>query len=206
MDKELVEKHFREQLPQVTTFDERLSLLLLIHGQKPGAIVLGVKYGQKERLREFVKDFDVGIKVVAGDERDVLDKFLNRDKRMMKDIVFFSREPERFKILKEEDPGFAGYTHRSVGRFLGYPDTALEYYSETYAPGSEFMDELEEAALREEELRYLNFLSYVPSTRKDQIKEAIQEGKRRAEYLEEKSDGSDIYSEYREKALQKDVI
>lgn len=195
-----------EILEQFTTFEERLSLIFLHEELKPGSLLMGVGHEQRKILEEFTDSLDLEMIISEGGERSLPNRLLGRDKRKIRDTAFIARNDERFGLLEQEVPGFAGYTDESVGRFLGYPESALTYYSGSEVPGADFSEVLEETDLPREELRYLNFVSYVPRPEEEDIVEAVEQGRKRCEELEKRSDTIPIYMDYRRKALEQEVI
>jgi hypothetical protein len=192
-----------KELKDVTTFEERLSLIFVVDEIKPGAVVMGVEKNDREKLEEFAEKLDLSIRFSEGSDRSLFDRLLGRDTRMFKDTAFICRDEEHFQILEEADPGFAGYTDESVGRFLGYPQTAIEHYSDDETPGADFGEMID--ASDRDDLEYLNFLSYVPAPQEERVDEAVEEGRERAQKLEELSEYHSLFREYREKALERDT-
>ncbi len=191
-----------EELDESVNIEEKTALIFLLKDTKPGAVIMGVSEGSK--IYEFAEEFDLETLKVEGENRSLLNRLLGRDNRFQKDTLFLAQDDKQFDILEDEDPGFAGFTDESVGRFLGYPDNAVEYYSSCDAPGHSFREEVKEQDFEESDLKYLNLVFYVPTPEEEYIKDAVEEGKRRAEKLKEISDesGIDLYDQYREKLLE----
>ena len=101
---------------------------------------MGADKQDRETLEKIVENFNLELKIEKGGELGLLDKILSRDTRASKGTAFIFRDRERFDILEEEEPGFAGYTDRSVGEFLGHPGSASDFYSEAKVPGEIFKE------------------------------------------------------------------
>lgn len=183
---------------------EKISLIFLLEEIKSGAVLMSVKYQDRKIIKEFSEEFNLNYKVVEGSNVSFLAKLIGIDSRTIIDTVFLTKDIERFEILKEQDPGFAGFTDESVGRFLGYPEEAVNYYAEKEMPGRDFREGVKSLEISENELKYLNLINYLPRPEKKKVTEAVEEGKRRADKLEEisKETGIDDFRQYRTKALE----
>ncbi len=190
-----------EELDSSVDLEEKLALVFLLTDVKPGVVLMGVSKGSN--IYDFAEEFDLKVLHVDGEDRSLLNRLLGRDNRFQKDTVFLAEDGQRFEVLEDEEPGFAGFTDESVGEFLGYPESSLEYYGSVEAPGHDFREKIEDLDFSEEQLKYLNLVFYVPAPEEEQVEEAIQEGKRRAEKLEDLSDETnvDLFDEYRERVL-----
>ncbi|MFB6100548.1 MAG: hypothetical protein ABEK16_04715 [Candidatus Nanohalobium sp.] len=183
---ERVREYFRDRLPGVKTDGKVRDLLFLLLDEKPGALVMGVDRDTRKVLEDFSREFGLEMKVVEGGDRSLINRLLGRDKRFMKDSVFLARNRKRFRILEESDGRFCGFSDRAVGEFLGYPDSAIEYYvekTEEEPAGMEVAEKVEEM-IEEEELdedaeECLEMLSYLPRPEEENIREAVEKGRGR---------------------------
>ena len=190
-----------EELDSSVNLEEKIALIFLLTDVKPGVVLMSVSKGSN--IYDFAEDFDLEVLQVEGEDRSLLNRLIGRDNRFQKDTVFLTKDDQRFEILEDEEPGFAGFTDESVGKFLGYPGSSLDYYGSVEVPGQDFREKIEELDFSDEELKYLNLVFYVPVPEEDYVDEAIHEGRRRAEKLEDLSDETyvDLFEEYRERAL-----
>jgi hypothetical protein len=137
--------------------------------------------------------------VVEGGERSLLDRLLGRDNRFEKESVYLAQKEERFNILENSEGRFNGFSDKAVGEFLGYPESAIEYYHGTEKPaGMEFHDTIEKLIeignISQEERESLECLSYLPAPQEKQIIDAVNEGTRRQKLLEEAEELFDLDS------------
>ena len=180
--KEFLEQRLRERI----TVEEVLDILFLVLGEKPGALIMQADVKTRKVLEEFCTEFDVEMKVVEGQERSLLDRVLGRDTRFMKDSIFLARNQERFEILEESDGDFCGFSDRAVGEFLGYPESAVDYYenkTKGEPAGMEVEKKIEqmiqEDRIDDDAKKYLEMISYLPNPEEENIMDAVEEGKRR---------------------------
>ncbi|MFQ3275692.1 MAG: hypothetical protein ACI9LV_000967 [Candidatus Nanohaloarchaea archaeon] len=187
-----VKKYFSEKLSGKINEQELLDLLLLVIGEKPGALVMGADRSTVKLLQNFAEDFDLKIKTVKGGKRSLLDKLLGKDTRFQKDGVFITDDRKRFETLENSTGNFMGFSDRAVGKFLGYPEKSRNYYERKSGgelAGADIEDEI--SALEEEgetdssDRKYLHLVSYRPMTDRESILKAIDRGKKRAQKLRE---------------------
>lgn len=205
-DKGLLEKYFLREFPGRIMDEEAYHVLLLAIGVKPGALVMSADKSQRELLEKFCRDLSLEMKVVEGEDRSLIDRFLGRDSIMFRDSIYIAREEERFDILERSDGNFNGFTEGAVGKFLGYPEQAIEFYRGEEIPAKRFEEFLSEEVensreIKEGELAYLKLLGYLPRPEIDNICRAIRQGKSREKKLLELDEelGSDIGHRYLEK-------
>ena len=91
-------------------------------------------------------------------------------------------------MLEDSYGNFYGCSDQAVGKFLGYPEESIEFYSEAEVPGEEYRKKLtelhERGEIDDEGLRYLQLVDYVPRPEKENILQAVEEGKRKEKALE----------------------
>lgn len=187
-----IKEFFEDRLPEKITNEEVLDILFLVLGEKPGALVMGTGRKTREVLEDFRTEFNINMKVVKGPERSLVDRVLGRDTRFMKDSIFLARNPERFEILEDSNGSFCGFSDRAVGEFLGYPESAIEYYENktTEKPAGMEVEGMIEDMIKEGKIdsnaeKYLEMISYLPAPKEENIKNAVEEGKKRAEIIED---------------------
>lgn len=204
-DRQVLEEYFLERFPGRIMDEEAYHLLLVVLGEKPGALVMSAGNREKRLLQDFCNDLGLKMMVVDGDERSHLDKLLGRDTRFRKDSIFIAREKERFDILEESEGDFNGFSERAVGEFLGYPKEAIDFYGEEEVPAQAFEKQAEEfldsGELNQDEIDLLDLMGYLPRPEKQSIIEAVREAEKREEKLLRIDEelGASIGSHYLEK-------
>ncbi len=196
LQKKPVETYFTEKLDDHVVIDEKLALLLLLLEERPGVLVMNPELDDRKILKQFAQEFDLEHLYTGGEgERGLKDKLLHEDSRMFKGGFFITDEKERFRILKESEGRFYGFSDRAVGRFLGYPEDDTEYFAENVVEGHierptrEKAEELvSEGVLKKSDLKYLELVSYVPRPRKENIVKAVETGKKREQKILEIDD------------------
>ncbi|MFB6208481.1 MAG: hypothetical protein ABEJ69_03960 [Candidatus Nanohaloarchaea archaeon] len=196
---EELERYFLRRLPAETTSSEVLDLLFLVMERKPGALVMGADSSTVSVLKEFCSRFELQMKVVRGEKRSLLDRLLGRDTRFFRDCVFLAWDENRFDILEAEDGKFCETTDRAAGNFLGYPESAVEYYVEKTVDGpigadtEELVEEMiEDGVLDDDDRVCLELLSYVPRPEEEEVLEAVREGRERRAMLKELDSYRDV--------------
>lgn len=190
LDKTLLEKYFTDKLPERIPSNECFELLLVLTEERPGALIMSPDFKDRKLLRKFCEDLNLEYFEVEEKHRSLLDRALRRDTRMFKGGFFVARNQERFNILKKSKGRFYGFSDKAVGKFLGYPEDDADYFAERAAEGKvwdeteEKIDELiEKGDLQRNELKYLEFTSYVPRPEKSNIIKAVEKGKQRENTL-----------------------
>lgn len=169
-----------EDLDEGLESEDRISLTLVLYGEKPGASLTTETPLKLERFCELtglayrqIGESEIGMNyLVSGEEEDL------------------------------EDFG-------SVGSFLGYPDSAVQFFNEYQGNRLnwkyiEFLDDLlDDGKLECEDVQYLYLVQYIPELSEEKVREAVDEGRDREESLLEKdrSSGLDIGS----KILEQEV-
>jgi len=190
--KELLEK-FDKLIQDSVVVDEKLALYLLIIDERPGVLIMDPDFDDRKKLKDFCREYDLELHYTGGEgKRGLKDKLLRTDSRMFKGGFFITREEERFRKLKASDGRFYGFSDEGVGKFLGYPEDDIDYFSGNVTEGHiekptrEKAEELRsEGVIRKEDLKYLELVSYVPRPEKENIIKAIETGKHRHEKIEE---------------------
>ncbi len=192
LEKHLMEEYFLRKLPERLHEHERLELLLLVTGEKPGALVMSPDNGDRELLEEFCEEFDLSYLHSGGEERSFFDRLLGRDTRFLKGGFFVAREEDSLEELQDSEGKFYGFSDRAVGEFLGYPEEAVEYFIKRKKENhisirtENVLEELvEEGELEEEDSKYLQLVSYVPHPTKKCVLDAVEKGKKREKALRE---------------------
>lgn len=187
-DRDLLEEYFLERFPERITDEEAYHILLLVMGLKPGTLVMSADKSQRKLLEDFCKDSGLKIKLVEGGKRSLLDRLLGRDSRFRKDSIYLAREKERFSILEQSKGDFTGFTDEAVGRFLGYPESAVAFYSREEVPAKKFerfiQKKLDEDEITGEELGFLSLVGYLPNPEADGLEKALEEGRKRSRMLQ----------------------
>lgn len=117
-----LEKFFLEDALEEMVAHEALDLLLLVISEKPGASVTAYFQGISPGFRSFVEEFsqEFGLAYIT---REV-----EGEKEAQKNVtgskVFLARESDRLDMLKP----FKDTSSEDIGRFLGYPEKAVEEF------------------------------------------------------------------------------
>ncbi|MFB6203175.1 MAG: hypothetical protein ABEK01_01645 [Candidatus Nanohaloarchaea archaeon] len=194
-DPRLIESYFLYELPQKMDWERAYSLLLLVLGEKPGACILGVDEKQREALKRFCEDFDYSYAEHGGEDQGIVDRMLGREK-FFRPTAYIS-DGDRMEMLEGEE-----VSAETRGRFLGYPEDAVSYYTGSEEPpGMELREKLDGMEIGGEE--YLELVLYVPRPDREHIEAAIEKGREREELLEEmdRKLGIDVGSRYIEELL-----
>lgn len=175
-EKSDIEKYFLQILPEIFPSDECRGLLTLIAGERPGVLLMSVKKEDEELVENFCEDFGLELKFM-GERNELLDPG-----------AFITADPDRFSMLEDSYGNFYGCSDEAVGEFLGYPEEAVKFYSRTNIPGEEYRSKITElykqGALDDEDLEYLQLIDYVPRPGRENILQALKEGKRKEKALE----------------------
>lgn len=176
-EEELLEKYFVDELPEYLVLEEAFHLLLLILGEKDSALVMSADKDEVKLVKDFCRDFSLDIKVVEGSSRSLIDKLLGRDTRFDKDEVFVCRDSKRFELIDEND-----LTSEDIGKFLEYPEEAVEYYLDKDMPAKRFKEEFNTDL---EGSEYLNLVSFVPAPNTESVEKAIEQGRQREQSIKQ---------------------
>jgi len=172
---------FREKLPEVLSYRKCYELLLLILEERPGTLIMNPSSEALEIIEDLADNFDLYLRTESS------------DKGLSTEGVFLARDEEKLRDL-ESDGRFYGLSDKVVGRFLGYPEDSIEYFSENI--GGKSLESVVRRKARKiyVDTFYLEFICYVPKPTEDNIVEAIDKGKKRFERLE-KTDLGNFYIE-----------
>ena len=175
-EKSDIEKYFLQILPEIFPSDECRGLLTLVAGERSGVLLMSVKEEDEELVKNFCDDFGLELEFM-GERNDLLDPG-----------AFITSDPDRLAVLEDSYGNFYGCSDEAVGKFLGYPEEAVEFYSEAEIPGEEYRKKVtylhNNGVLGDEDLKYLQLLDYVPFPKKENILQAVEEGKRKKKKLE----------------------
>ncbi len=189
LGREKLEHYFLEELPEKLSAEAAYPLLLLVLGERPGALVMSAGREKRKLLKQFADDFGLEYRTYGEDEKSLIDRLLRRETPLSKPGVFLTRDAERFDIVEKSDGRFYGTSDEAVGRFLGYPDSAIEYYDQDGTIGSETVEKIshmiDQGEISQEKRRYLDLTTYIPEPSKDAIREAIAIGEKREKLLHE---------------------
>lgn len=181
-----IEEFFREKLPNALKDGSSYPLLLIVLGEKPGALTMNVSDEQIEVLERSCEEFGLHLKVSEGrvskpdSPTGVKPSFEQRG-------GFVARNPDRFHILQASEGRFYSFSDRAVGKFLGFPESAIEFFNSCEQPGLRSrrrIEELKEKGMFNDDTRYLNLTTYIPAPEKEAVEQAIETGKKRQEMLE----------------------
>lgn len=183
LDADLIEKYFIEEFSDALIDEEAYHLLLLILGEKPGALLMGVKDSDTKIIKDFCNDFDLEMKAIAGEKRSILDRVLRRETVLTGPSIYIAENKDRFDLLKYSEETDERFSDKAIGKFLGYPEDALRYYENEEIPGKAFQEKADFSNFSDEDFAYLNLVEYVPKPEEEEISKAIEEGKSREKLL-----------------------
>ncbi|MFB6216396.1 MAG: hypothetical protein ABEJ72_05450 [Candidatus Aenigmatarchaeota archaeon] len=175
--KPLIKKYFEQELPETLPDYQVLHLLLFFIDERPGVLVMDPDEDDRKILQEFCDDFSFPYMYSE-------DKEFSRGDLEMGGF-FIARNRERIEELEKSEGEFYGFSDSAVGEFLGYPESAIEYFVEHVGSGtieSTAKDKIEDMLGDEipfSDARYLELVPYVPRPDVDEIKEAVNKGKRK---------------------------
>jgi hypothetical protein len=177
VDPDELERFFLEDALKELVAHEALDLLLLVIGEKPGASVTAYFQDISPGFRSFIEEFsqEFGLAYVT---REVEGEKESRE-NVTGSRVFLARESERLEMLKP----FKDASSDDIGRFLGYPEEAVEEF-ETSSGFKEaytrFQEMMEDDSVTEEEA--LDFLEENTSEKSyterfdDKVREMVEDG------------------------------
>ena len=179
---------FDEAVPRLD-LDTRVSLALLAIGEKPAASVKFMDSGKKELIEEFL---------------DLTDLEHLSFETEMHQKYYMAQDVSRFQLLEKVEEDSPYHTARSEGLFLGYPESAVEYFVKNQRKASRKLKSkaanmAERNLVDRKKLYYLDLINYIPEVSAEGIIEGIEHGRIREEKLEEYDEEED--SELGEKLL-----
>ena len=176
-EKSDIEKYFLQILPEIFPSDECRGLLTLVAGERPGVLLMSVKEEDEDLVKNFCDDFGLELEFM-GERTELLDPG-----------AFIASDSEKFSVLEDSYGNFYGCSDEAVGKFLGYPEDAVNFYSEAEIPGEEYSEKVtvlyRSGAIDENDLKHLQLIDYVPRPEKESILQAVEKGKMKEEKLRE---------------------
>lgn len=173
-----------EELEGSITDEELFDFLMVSLDEKPGGLVMDPSGSAVEKLEKVTEDAGLEYLKIEDDNRSFLDKILGREVPFSTTGFFFARERSDFRLLKDSEGDFYGCSNSAVGEFLGYPEKSVDHYRTTEKIGKETIREIKNN-YPDMELKYLALVGYIPAPNREQVKNAVERGKKRAELLEE---------------------
>lgn len=174
-DIELLEKYFLDRFPARFDLQSQLSLLFLLIGEKPGAMIMFMEESKEEILQEFCTDFNL--------------EFQKQESEIHR-IFYITVDEKYFDLLEPVDEEKPYYTKKSKGKFLGYPADAVDFFIQNSGNLS-LRDEMREKIdrmienkeLTEENSYLIDLVMFTPKLTDQGIQEAVEIGERRRELL-----------------------
>lgn len=171
---------FEEAVPRID-LDTRVSLALLAIGEKPAVSVKFMDSGKKSLIEDFLD--------LTGLE------FLSFETEMHHKY-YIARDVSRFQILEKVEDDSPYHTARSEGLFLGYPESAVDYFVKNQRKASRKLKSksakmAERNLVEKEKLYYLDLINYIPEVSAEGIIEGIEHGRIREKKLEEYDEEND---------------
>ncbi|MFB6182434.1 MAG: hypothetical protein ABEI78_00060, partial [Candidatus Nanohaloarchaea archaeon] len=122
--------NFRDRLEDGSSYP----LVLLLLKQRPGAVVMHVEDKSEKILNEFAEEFKISTLKSEGrkSKSKAEEKFYPNDK-----AIFLARNEKHFETLSQSETRFYGFSDKSVGEFLGFPEEAIQYFMKSESPGYE---------------------------------------------------------------------
>jgi hypothetical protein len=186
VQKSAMEEHF-SALPEKLRDGSSYPLLLVVLGEKSAALTMNVKDEQVEAIRQLCDEFDPHLKVYEGRTSKPETSVGERPSFEQKG-AFVARKEGRFEILEGSEGRFYGFSDKAVGKFLGFPESSIEFFDSHEQPG--IISRREIHRMRDEgelppDLEYLNLTTFIPAPEKEAVEKAIETGKRREKLLRE---------------------
>lgn len=163
--KKLLMNELREGLEP----EGRISLTLVLYGEKPGASIITDRSAKLEYFCDLT-----GLEYRKAGENDIGDEYL------------ISCDEEELRKIE------------SMGEFLGYPESAVKFFNEYQGNRLnwkyiQFLEEmLEDGNIDVEDLQYLYLTQYIPELSEKNIKQALELGKKRQKSIIEKDKDSGL--------------
>lgn len=174
-DVEKIEQLLFEDMVPGFDVEQRVSLALLLTGDRPGASLKFMDDEKKKHVEEFIEltEFE-SLKFETG----------------MHHKYYIARDINRFQLLEKVEEDSPYHTVKSEGLFLGYPRSAVDFYLNNRRKASKIFkakvsDMIKKNLVEEKDLAYLDLVSYIPEASGSGILEAIDHGKIHKEKLEE---------------------
>lgn len=180
MAEELESFLFEDAVPRLD-LDTRVSLALLAIGEKPAASVKFMDNSKRPLVEKFLEltDFEF-----LSFETDMHHKY------------YIARDISRFQILEKVEDDSPYHTARSEGLFLGYPESAVDYFVKNQRKASRKLKSkaanmVERNLVDRKKLYYLDLINYIPEVSAEGIIEGIEHGRIREKKLEEYDEEKD---------------
>ena len=157
---------FNEMVPGFD-IEQRVSLVLILIGERPGVSLKFMDSDKKKFIEKFIEltDFEV-LEFETG----------------MHHKYYIARDINRFQLLEKVEKDSPYHTAKSEGLFLGYPRSAVDFYRENRRKAPRIFkgkvsDMLNKNLIDEDDLAYLDLVSYIPEASGNGILEAIDHAK-----------------------------
>ncbi|MFB6174780.1 MAG: hypothetical protein ABEJ87_02280 [Candidatus Nanohalobium sp.] len=168
------------QLKEGLQPEDRITLTLVLYGEKNGASITTDRPSKLEYFCDLT-----GLEYRKASENKIGSEYL------------ISCDEEEIHRIE------------SMGDFLGYPDSAVEFFNEYQGNRLnwkyiQFLDELlDEGKVEREELQYLYLVQFIPELSEENVREALEMGKEREESIKgkDRSSGLDIGSDILEEEV-----
>lgn len=175
--------YFLKELP----YRDVLDLYLIFIEERPACLVMNTEPEEVRKLENFCREFDLHYRVEEGKSK------------ISGESVFITTEQDRLEMLEKSSGRFCGFTDIQVGRFLGFPEEDVEYFSENITDGQiepEVRQKAEKmvqnGVLTNKDLKYLDIVSYVPKPEESNILKAVEKGKRYERSIKGRSFGDEL--------------
>lgn len=203
---EKLREHLQE-LEDVLDDGSEYPFFLVTIGEKYGAVSMNTSDKQIQILKKFCNELDLEYRIGEGRVSKPSRKTTEKTKRKQK-AFFVSRNDSHFEMLKEGR--FYGYSDRSVGEFLGFPEKSIEFFIENEQPAMKSrkqISEMREKESFEADLKYLNLVTFIPAPEQKEVRKAVEKGRERADKLTEfdEETGSDLGEKFIEKRMSKNL-
>lgn len=174
--KKLLMNELREGLEP----EDRISLTLVLYGEKPGASIITDRPSKLEYFCDLT-----GLEYRKAGENDIGNEY------------FISCDEEEIQRIE------------SMGEFLGYPESAVEFFNEYQGNRLnwkyiQFLEEiLDDGKIDVDDLQYLYLVQYIPELSEENVKDAVELGKDREKSILQKDEDSGL--EIGSKILEEEV-
>lgn len=172
-------------LEEDLTEDELFHLILVAIDQKPGGLIMDPDKESENKIEKEFARISLDHRSLGDRDRGLVDKLLRRDNPFATRGLFFAKDRSRFEILEESEGDFYGCSDKAVGKFLGYPDDAVSYYTNNQEVGMETIEKIKDRFGDELDLQYLNLVGFIPAPQEEKVEKAVERGKKRERILEE---------------------
>jgi len=184
-NKEALGEFFDQRLDELLDDGSEYPVFLVTIGEKKAAVTMNVSKEQIEILKELCSRFDLSYRI--GEGRKSKPSKTTGEKTERKQRAFFvSNDESYFEVL--EEGRFYGFSDRSVGKLLGFPEKSVRFFVENEQPAMKSrktISKMREDGTFGEDLKYLNLVTFIPSPDRKEIEKAIEKGRHRREKLEE---------------------